>query len=375
MTRTCLLHWQGVVPPAGMIPRRKLPLPVGWRTEDPVLRDRYDAETLIYGGAWLVEQRLLRLYTPRPLNLLRELKSARYTAHGGSLSAPRIRQFKRYAMLDFLVDAPVTEVSVALGEWIGKMPIIASEPSLFARCNVLYTMSQDNDLDWIEDWVRYHHRAHGANALIISDNHSKSYSLEDLLEAMRGLGFLKAVAVLGVPYRYGPSSQICRRASGARYLQSATANFVRDIWLRQARAVLSCDIDELVISESGESVFDRACASRLGVVSFPGYWRFCDPAITAPRHVDHLFARADRAKPCPTKYAWSPKGPLGHWSLMTHCLEALPRQWASGAPDLWFAHCYGITTRWKVGREADVAALTPDSAINAAFLRAGLLNA
>ena len=149
------------------------------------------------------------------------------------------------------------------------------------------------------------------------------------------------------------------------------------LWLRQARAVLSCDIDELVISASGASVFDRARASRLGVVSFPGYWRFCDPALEAPRHADHVFARTDRAKPCPTKYAWSPKGLLANWSLMTHCLESVPRRWVSGAPDLWFAHCHGITTRWKAGREVVAADVVQerDPAMPEALARGDLLPA
>ena len=34
---------------------------------------------------------------------------------------------------------------------------------LFAGKRVLYTLSKDNEVDWITDWVRFHARNHGAN--------------------------------------------------------------------------------------------------------------------------------------------------------------------------------------------------------------------
>jgi hypothetical protein len=367
-----LVRWQGAVlgPDA---PRRRLPRLSGWRTDDPALRDRYDTNTLVYGAAWLAPG-IIRAYTPPPLNLAPLLAGARWSTAAGQLPAPRLRHFKRYTTLDLPCPTPVASVRLETAGWAGEIPVVPQAPEAFAGRNVLYTMSQDNDLDWLRDWVRYHHRAHRADAVLLADNRSTAYPPEAVLEVLRAMPELKASIVLSVPYRYGPSSAIVRRASSARYLQAATANFARDVWLGRARAVLSCDIDELVVSRTNRSVFDVARASRWGVVTFPGYWRFCDPGLPAPRHADHTLARPDRAEPCPSKYAYDPNGRLKGWSLMTHCFESVPRRWVSGAPDLWFAHCHGITTRWKPGREATPAgaAGTPDPGMVRALERGGL---
>lgn len=373
MSFAALAGLEGIITPCPAGAARKLPRLSRWKTDDPALQDRYDTDTLVYGGVWMPWKRRLRLFAPNPLNLRPMLEQADWLGDGRPLPKPKLSRFKRYATLDFDAPGPVRDLTMTLGDMQTTCPVLPADTAPFAGCNVLYTMSRDNSLDWVCDWVIYHHKAHGADAVIISDNGSTAYTPQDLLDRLTGLGVLRAALVQTVPYRYGPSSQICARASSARFLQSAVANYVRDAWLGQARAVLSCDIDELVVSKRDVSIFDAARAARLGVVTFPGFWRFCDPALQKPRHADHVFSRYDRAKPCPTKYVWRPDGPLGDWSLMTHGLEAVPRGWVSGAPDFWFAHCHGITTGWKAGRETlHTASMQLDPDMSPALLRGRL---
>lgn len=374
MSLAALARLEGMVATGYGVPARRLPRLAHWRTDDPSLRDRYDTDTLVYGGVYMPRARSLRVFAPAPLNLRSVLKRADWRGDGHALPKPSLRRFKRYATLDFDAPSPVHHLTMALDGWTATCVVAQADHASFAGCNVLYTMSQDNSLDWICDWVMYHHRSHGADAVIISDNRSTTYTAQDLLDRLSGLGVLRSALVQTVPYRYGPSSQICARASSARFLQSAVANYVRDAWLGQARAVLSCDIDELVVSNRSASIFDAARAARLGVVTFPGYWRFCDPGLDAPRHADHRFLRDDCAKPCPSKYVWRPDGPFGDWSLMTHGLEAVPRGWVSGAPEFWFAHCHGITTKWKAGRDLqeDSPSMQRDATMPAVLARGGL---
>lgn len=373
MTWVGLSALNGVTAPDD-VPARTLPLFARWRTNDPALRKRYDTATLFYGAVWLEDRQRLRVFAPKPLNLAAVLHGAEWGADDKPLPRPNLRRFKRYVMLDFPVADPVQRLTMTIGGWQANAVVEHPQPQNFAGRNVLYTMSQNNDLDWICDWVIYHHRMHGADAVVISDNGSTAYTAAALLDRLTALGVLKAVLVQSVPHIYGPSAQLCSRASSARFLQSAVANYVRDAWLREARAVLSCDVDELVISQSGKSVFDAARQARLGIVTFPGYWRFCDPSLDHPCHGDHVYQRPASAAPCPTKYAYRPDGPLGRWSLMTHSLETFPRKWASAAPEFWFAHCHGISTGWKAGRAtADLnQALQMGSDMQVHLAKAGL---
>ena len=347
---------QGALLPAGH-PGRDLPPLVRFRTTDPALRARFDDRVLWYSAVWLADRKVLRLYGPRAGNLKPLLRSAGYATEHGALPAPHLRGFKRYVIAEFPLDRPADSLRITLADVPQQMPILHQDQRTFAGLNVLYTMSQNNDPDWICDWARYHHRHHGANALLLADNASSAYTPEALLDRLSGLDFLQSVRVLSVPFKYGPSSAICRRASQARFLQSAIANTSRDLLLGSARAVLSCDVDEIVVSTSGRSIFDACVARRLGFITFPGYWRFArTEGRTQIRHADHVWRDPAQSGACPTKYAIAPGGPVGGWSWMTHSLEALPRRLFSGAPEFWFAHCYGISTRWKEGRDDDEAA-------------------
>jgi hypothetical protein len=344
----------GILAPPGTPPRR-LPHLSRFRTEDPALRARYDDTTLYYTAIWLPDQGLLRLFGPSALNLKPLLRAATYATKAGPLPAPRLRRFKRYLIAEFPLDRAADTLSMTLDGHSLSMPILHQDLSVFRGLNTVYTMSQNNDLDWIADWMRHARDRHGAEALLIADNASTAYTPEALHEHLLSLD-LKALRVLSVPFRHGPSSAVCSRATEGRFLQATTINIARDLYLQAARAVLLCDVDEMVFSSTGRSVFDVALARRSGFVTFPGYWRFSrDLAGDKPRHADHVWIDPARTKPCPTKYVIVPQGPFGRWSWMPHSLERLPRKAFSGAPDLWFAHCFDIATRWKEGRDAAAA--------------------
>lgn len=349
---------------------RRLPFLSAFRTDDPALRDRYDRRTLVYGGVQMPRQGLLRLTAPRLLNLRAVARRATYTADDMPLPPPRIRDFRRYSTLEFDLAQPCRVLRIRHGDWRAEMPVETADPAAFAGLNVLYTMSRNNDPDWICDWVRYHHSAHGANALVLVDNASDAYSLEALEAALQSLGVLRTLRIISAPFRHGLNSAICRRASETRFLQPALINLTRDLLLQDARAVLVCDIDELVVSRTGESIFDHGAAHPLGYVRFPGYWRFPEAGQTAPpRHRDHVWQSTSDSAPCPAKYVAVPGGPLGTGSWMVHNLEG--RKAARYiTTDFWFAHCRDISTNWKSARTGSGSAdRVPDAALRDHFAR------
>lgn len=343
--------------------KRRLPYLSPFRTSDPLLRDHYDRHTLVYGAVYLARQRLLRLTAPRLFNLRRSARKAAYIADGITLPPPRIRDFKRYSTLEFDLMQACETLQVSIGNYCDEMHVTTANTEQFGGLNVLYTMSRNNDLDWICDWVRYHHNAHGANALLLVDNNSDAYPLDALISAVQELGVLSAFGIISAPFRHGPSSKICRRASNTRFLQPALINLSRDMLLQNARAVLVCDIDELVISRTKESIFDFCASHPLGYVRFRGYWRFPDTTITTrTRHSDHVWRSASESAACPTKYAAVPDGPLGGGSWMVHNPEGYKAE-HNITDDFWFIHCRDISTNWKSARTGSGATdriLDPD---------------
>jgi hypothetical protein len=74
----------------------------------------------------------------------------------------------------------------ALGE-LGSFTFSVSpnESDMFRDRRVIFTMSKDNPIEWILDWVRFNRDIHGADAVLIYDNGSSAYDSATLSAALR----------------------------------------------------------------------------------------------------------------------------------------------------------------------------------------------
>ncbi len=50
--------------------------------------------------------------------------------------------------------------------------------------DALFTLFKNNKLSWIQDWLHYNQKVHGANAVVFPDNVSTDYSREELVRAI-----------------------------------------------------------------------------------------------------------------------------------------------------------------------------------------------
>jgi hypothetical protein len=142
-------------------------------------------------------------------------------------------------------------------------------------------------------------------------------------------------------------------------------NLARTRFLGRAKAVLSIDVDELVLPVDGRSVFDAAQASWWGMVSFPGHWRYASGS-EQPVHRDHLwFNEQDEA--CPPKYCYRPDSLLGRSPLGVHGLEWISWRWFPRPSAFSFMHCRSISTNWKVVRQNPQARLQRDAVLESLF--------
>jgi len=126
-------------------------------------------------------------------------------------------------------------------------------------------------------------------------------------------------------------------------------NLARLRFLSRAEGVLSIDIDELVHSTRGESIFDRVRSDRLGYVRFVSQWLDSDAPQAAVRHADHSIVHSD-LRACPPKFCVRPSGPLGTLSWSVHDLEFWATRWIPISRRFRYDHCRRLTTDWKQGR-------------------------
>ena len=325
----------------------------------PAFWDRYDSRTLIYDAYHCPRRKIVRLVLPRAFNLRPMLRASMFRIDGRYAKPAIWRTWRHHEIIEFRGYTEATQLAFTGGSVTAEVPISPVDTGV-AGLNTVYTLSQDNDLTWLRDWARFHVVTHDLQAVVLFDNGSTAYDLGTLEEALLGVTGIKAVRIVDVPLPYGPLKQDCTNRSDAKFLQVAMLNLARDRFLASSRAWLALDVDELLVSPTGERIFDAVCASRFGHLTFPGMWHYPATNHTAPRHADHRLIRADDTL-CPTKYALQPAGIFGDFSLQVHSLEKIHRRYNLAANRFWFMHCYGISTSWKYARDTPSGELTPAS--------------
>jgi hypothetical protein len=227
---------------------------------------------------------------------------------------------------------------------------------LYKDKRVLYSLSKDNEVAWIVDWVQFHARNHGANAALIYDNASSRYTGEELerllKEALPGL----EINVVHWPYNYGPQG-FKGNWWDSDFCQAAAFQDARFRFLDLAASVLNCDIDELVISENGESVFEITERSKSGCTMFNGRWisnamvdthtdfdSLCDL-----RHACFRYLTRTEGAACPKKWCVVPRRCRLEEQWGTHTVSGKDLVW-SYSDSLSYRHFKGISTNWKYQR-------------------------
>ena len=302
----------------------------------------YDFRTLWYDAIW--DGRFVVLTCPRLLNLAKLFKNGTLLLDALPAPAPQISRHRRHDIVRIKAPLQPAHISLEIDGITLTSAVARSEGDRFKHKNVHVTINRDNDLIWLKDFARYHIAEHALQAMIVIDNGSTAYSPQEAAEALLSTG-LDDVLVLPAPFPYGPFGlkPFSRRA---KFLQTAMLNAVRMRYLSRARAVLNCDIDELVWCKSG-SVFDLARKSPLGAISFPGIWRFpVEGHDGVARHRDHL-GIIEEVGICPPKSCIVPSGPLGQMQWDVHGFEhpLLTKLARTKRAGYW--HFRTISTNWK----------------------------
>lgn len=358
--------------------------------------DRYDWDTLFYDvyrvGAHVV------LQGPPFLNLLAPLKASApfASAFGFPRFAARHYGQKKRGEIWLRSKADVVHIDGPIGRY--AIPVQPDMAGLFAGRRVITTLSKDNDLRWIADWVRFYARLHGADGVLLYDNGSTAYSLAELQAtldeavARLGGGAFPALA-LSWPFPYGPQGGPAGAVNGPNgqeqpdwdsdFCQTGMLQHARHRFLRRARSVLNVDIDELVLDDAGSSIFAAAEAARTKMVKFPGRWiaNAAAPHVTRAncRHADFVLRDLPDEALCPPKWCLVP-GNAGRladsWSVHNVFGARGNRQVSTAFS---FRHMRAISNSWKEDRWGEgrvaTADLPRDGVLADAFAAAGLAGA
>ncbi|MES0810000.1 hypothetical protein ABLO27_10995 [Roseibium sp. SCPC15] len=250
--------------------RREATRPPEFR--DAKFADEFDDDTLFFECFRRADGKVALLGPPL-FNLAEGVKNAILSDSSGSTAYPFIvRQLDRHSQI--IADVPKNEsvLLFTLGQSKTQITIQPCETELFSGCRVLFTLSKNNDLDWIKDWIKFARDAHGADAVLFYDNKSDAYAIERVEETIGSIEGLRSYQIVNWPFKYGPQGLDHKRYWDSDFCQLGAWEHARWRYLNSARSAQNSDVDELVLPLNNQSVFEAAEKDPFGIVRYRGRW-------------------------------------------------------------------------------------------------------
>lgn len=234
----------------------------------------FDFDTLFY-DCFRVSRQEVMIIAPALFNLHSlMLKSAFYAGH--EKVKIKIEPFKLVTRIRLFVPEVVKTLHLKgeIGDY--HFDIRENGLALFKDMRLIVTVQKDNDLQWIVDWVTFMRDVHGAEAVLIYDNGSTRYTLAALEATLAAIKGLKAYKVVAWNFIYGPGPPPTLPSSkmywDSNFCQAAALEHSRRCYWQKAKCVSFSDVDELIVSTKGQSIFDATEKSLIGLTMTPGRW-------------------------------------------------------------------------------------------------------
>lgn len=328
----------------------------------------FDSETLVFDLFRDTAANRVVALGPRIDTIVPALGPLRFRAGGAELDVEARPARSGLPLMRWIVTGPdldrADRIEVTARGRRAEVAIQPSGASLFSGRRVLLTLSKDNHLAWIRDWVEYHVRTEGIDALLLYDNGSKRYAPDDVAAAVAGIDGLAQVTVVSWPFPYGLSGH----NGQDRFCQVGALEHARRRFLPLARGILNLDIDEVAVN-GGSPVLERLEATASAAAVFSGFWAEA-PAIATPaerdrvRHRDCLLGRLDQIEPsgprtetpCRPKWAAIPARLADDAGLAVHAILGPDHRpdpdsvWRVGEGTVHFRHLRQINLGWKSER-------------------------
>ena len=343
--------------------------------------ERFEDRALVYDCFWHADGERILFVGPPPMNLRPHYRGASYTALPSGTPLTARYHPSLSTMITELSGAPAgtTAVRFAIADQVFELPVGANLAADFGGRRILFTMSKDNELGWIAEWARWHARLHGTDAIVLFDNGSARYSVEEIEETLLGVPGIARVAVPSWPGRYGETDHaVLKDPFYVLFLQVSSMSVALRRFADGSAGLLNCDIDELIETPPDTDIYTLGASSRQGLVVMRGWFVEANPVDGAPdanrvhRHFRMHHLDPARAISPQKKWVLDPSRawvrdlrvhPYMHW------IHRRPMFGKSSPRGVRYHHFRAINTNWKElrARPADPSALRLDTYLEGAF--------
>jgi hypothetical protein len=341
----------------------------------PGFENEYDYLTIIYDVFLDMQRDRIMIISPALRNLFDKFSNSEFLLDWVR-STPSFFTLDRCCrtILPMRAGAPILTIRGGLGSV--DLEIQPDYTAIFAGHCVIYTLSKNNELDWIRDWVRYNSKIHGCNAVLIYDNLSTTYSVNEVYECVMAVPGIRQAVVMSWPFPYGPGGGPAG-IWDSDYCQYGALEHARWRFLQKAAGVINSDIDELVVTRPDKPLFDIIEDASTGYLSYPGVWisnaRVDSIDSAEVRYHRNYCCKEIKPPQCPRKWIVNPNlcPEEAQWLVhaVTYMPEPLSRIW-----DIYYGHFRAINTNWKYKRVAQEQ-FHPEKHLRDEDLRAALMAA
>ncbi|PQZ92258.1 hypothetical protein CQ018_12195 [Arthrobacter sp. MYb227] len=338
-----------VVTLGGSTEIRRIP-PRAPEKRQPEYELKFDDETLFFDI--FNSERGVELVGPPLLNLRKYLVDGQVLLEPSQVADAVFADIDRTQ--DSYVKCDMTAQSVRFENMLidDSFPVGESYTHLFENKYTLVTLSKNNSLNWVKEWVSFHVINHGVNSVLFYDNDSTDYRPEDIVEALTDIPDLDVVVVVHWPYKYGPQGGTWEGSVPAPwdsdFCQHGAINHARRRFLSNAAGVINADIDELVVLDDGGNVFEKLANSGAAALSYTGRWieAIREQTSSIPSFEDFRYFDK-RSQPCTRKWTASPLRMADAVQWCTHEIRGADLLEVS---DIAHRHFKGINSDWKYPR-------------------------
>lgn len=283
------------------------------------------------------------LVGPALENLAVPLQGASWFCDGAEIPPPKIVDAHLINITIIRGVGTVQTVEIRGDEFRFELHVNPNFRHVFMDRKVILTVSKDNPLPWITDWIKFHRDQHGTDAVLIIDNGSTSYTMDQLLSAIKEVSGIAVGVVVQVDIPYGPGPN-AQGVWDANYFQFTAIEYARWKFLADAAGVIQGDIDELVLTDDGRSVYDHALEDPQGVCCYYGRYfeRIDEPRADLPRHRDVMHYDPN-TKRSGSKWTVIPRLNPSGFQWLVHSV----RGHSGIVSDVLLRHFMLINTGWK----------------------------
>lgn len=320
----------------------------------------------------------VELNGPPLLNLKTMLGRNPFTINGQALPSVSYKTFWKVQRTTMPVEKhpQLIDIDCRLGQF--KLKVQKNYRKALSDSRVLFSLSKNNDLEWIKSWAKFYVDAHGIDAIVFYDNGSDRYKLEDVGEVLDTIEGLKQVYLVSWPFPYGPRGGVGIKWD-SDFTQYCMIEHARRRFFQDAKSVTYADIDELVVCEDGMPLFDHLAASPKSAITYEGVWiESIRIKQDAPKNFWNYMYNDKRRAPCTRKWTIDPKRLSETAQIRVHGFgEGFEAEFIS---TIRHRHFKALNFDWKNNRTPEVSFVdgvhTPDRTwvkIASAFFRSEAL--